>query len=184
MAISKSFKMHGHSVQWNGEEAATVRGLTPNDITKILLAEGEGVLGLFGLRDEIDLKGVDLKDTNAVADVLMEQGPNVLIRAASTMPLLIARIIGVAGDDDSDETVFQIATTWPLPLQFEILGQIARMTFVGPEGFRQFLGNVSTLMKSLGAITNVKNPSPRPGQEPESKVLDAGSLAFASSVPS
>lgn len=182
MAIKKSFAMHGAPVQWGGEEAATVRGLSPNDITDIVLAEGEGILELFGLRDSIDLKGVDLKDSEAVADVLMAQGPQALIQVAQKLPLLLARIIAVAADENNEDQIIEISKAWPLPLQFEALAVIARMTFMGPEGFRAFVGNVSTLLSSLSAITNVKTIPPRPTTEP--KVLDAGSQAFVNSVPS
>lgn len=159
MAINKSFGNTKTPVMWNGEEALSVRGLTPDDITKVLILEGENIADLFGTATAVDLSGVNTRDTEQLADWLMAKAPTLLMALANKSPTLLARILAVSameGEDDLEESAEYIRSNFTLPLQFEAAVRIAALTFAGPEGFRLFVGNVMALVETVAALTSVK----------------------------
>ena len=183
MAIKKKFSDITTPLMWNGDEVATIRGLTPDDITLILMAEGDGIAEVFGLADKLAEEGVNLKDTNEIADHVMAKGPKLMMELATRVPGLLARIIAVACNEPEEEAANEIRATWVLPLQFEALTLVAKLTFVGIDGFRLFLGNAQALAASVSAITNVKN-SRQNRQKTMSTELPDGAKEFLERVPS
>lgn len=160
MALNKALRLAKSAVEWNGEQAAEVRGLTPADVVSILTTEGDSVLGMFEAFEKIDLKGIDTKDTAAVADRLLSEGPAFLMGLAAKAPMLLARLIAVASleeGDDLDENSAFVHDNFSLPLQFECIRHVCIQTFAGPEGFRMFLGNVMALVGTVDALTSA-NP--------------------------
>lgn len=151
MGINKSLALATASVEWNGEEAAKVRGLSPADIGTIIAVHGEDIFEAFLSLDEFD--SLRVGSVEDVADKLMADGPKIIGKMSTAMPRLIAFVIACAADAKDDVESIE---PWPLPLQFDCLVQIARLTFVGPEGFRVFVGNVQALVASIGAMTNAK----------------------------
>jgi len=174
VSINKLFLNAKQKVLWNGQEAAEVRGLTPDDFANILVVDGETLDGALQAFDSLDLAGVNPRDSNSVADAVMSQGPKVLVAVANKAPGIIARIIAVAADDNTPEAIEAIRTGFPLPLQFEILRQISIQTFAGPEGFRLFVGNVAALVGTVGAMTSAKSMTRTPSPQPEVDHSDDG----------
>lgn len=155
MGINRALTAASHDVTWNGEQATTVRGLTPQDFSAILVAEGLTIAEFFTNSERVNLRGINLQDTDQVASALQSQGGPLLMSLASHAPSVLARIIAVASDEeDIEEATAHVAVNFSAPLQFECLAQIARMTFNGPEGFRLFVGNVMTLVQSVRAMTS------------------------------
>ena len=68
-----------------------------------------------------------------------------------TAPDLIAKLIAVACDDFAQWEL--VRSRFVLPLQLEILTEVARLTFVDEAGFRTFVGNV------MGLVANFKAPA-------------------------
>ena len=159
MAINRKITAN-RAVQWNGEEAARVRGLTPNDLAVILEREGSGLRAALDVLDDADLNTVDTSDANAVAGALIKVGPQVVVQLSQALPHFLATIIVVAADGD-DEDVQIVASEWPLALQFMALTEIAVLTFSGAEGFRDFLGNAYALVGLGKTLTGAdKNTGP------------------------
>ncbi len=173
MGINKNLIAAAASIEWAGVEAATVRGLTPQDFSAILVAEGLTIAEMFTESDVLDMSNLDMTNQAQIADRLMSQGGPLLMTLANHAPSLLARIIAVAADEEDIETATKyIAVNFSLPLQFECLAQIAYMTFNGPEGFRRFVGNVMVLVNTVQAMTSTDN-KPR---LIESTHSDAGSV--------
>ncbi|HEY1404749.1 MAG TPA: hypothetical protein VGB05_11515 [Pyrinomonadaceae bacterium] len=172
MAINRALRAVRTSIEWNGEKAADVRGLTPTDIAAALTSEGDKFDGILEAFDMLDLTA----GTDALADQAMQQAPMIVMKLAANAPRFIANLIAFAADDvDAVDDVM----LWPAPLQFEVLTEIARLTFAGPEKLHLFLGNVAALVDILSNITGkpaVKAPAvdrPTPPSE-EERVLPAG----------
>lgn len=156
MGINKSFATAQEKVMWGEEEAATVRGLTTTDLTNILIAEGKNIYALFEEFDSLrNTAGVDPRNTDQVADALMRNAPMLLAKIGEVAPTMLARVIAVAADDNTDEAMESILR-FPAPLQVDVLTRIARQTFIGPEGFRVFLGNVQALVAAFAGMTNAE----------------------------
>lgn len=161
MAINRNISA-AKAVMWNGDEAARVRGLTPNDIAVILDREGTNLRAVLDALDEVDLGGLDTKDADQVAGRLVTAAPGIVVHLSKTLPRFIAAVIAVAADGD-DEDIDHVTAEWPLALQFLALSEIAILTFSGAEGFRAFVGNVfalAGLAKTLtGANTGTAEPT-------------------------
>jgi hypothetical protein len=170
MGINRNTASLSKSVSWDGNEVAVVRGLTPSNIADILIQEGESLIDLFNAFEKLDTKGVDMKDNEAVATMIMEKAVPMLATLAKDAPRFLAAIIAVAAsskDDDVAADTDFIAENFSLPLQFECLKEIARMTFVGPDGFRLFLGNVSALASTVAAMTSAPGKTKSQKQIPD-----------------
>ena len=157
MGINRTITAARASVKWNGEEAAVVRGLTPADVSNILVMEGENLIALIKAFDTMDTGNVDFKNTEAVADMIMGKATPLLTSLANDAPRFLAAIIAVAArdkEDDLEELTSFVEENFTLALQFECLKDIARMTFIGPEGFRLFVGNVSALASTVAGMTS------------------------------
>lgn len=165
MGINKNIVSKEVAVVWGGGEVATIRALTPNAISTILVKEGQGLIDLFKAFEDMDFKNVDLNNTDAVAEMVMSRAPEFLMKVANDAPRFLATVIAVATGEE-DEVDF-VQKEFSFPLQFECLMQIASATFVGPEAFKAFLGNVAALASTVTAMTSApktKNPQ-RPTPE-------------------
>lgn len=151
MAINRKLTT-AKSVKWNGDEAARVRGLTPNDIALILEREGESLKTVLDVLDEVDLAGIGEGETDKLADRIMAAGPGIVVHLSKMLPRFLAAVIVVASDGDEDDIDY-VASDWPLALQFLALADIATLTFSGPEGFKAFVGNVLGLVGLAKTLT-------------------------------
>lgn len=162
MTVNIDFQVERKEVSWNGQQAAVVRGLTPHDILKIIAenpADADAVLGVF----ENDAKAAlsdDEQDADQVADVLQVTAKQSLGQIVGKAPDLLAKVIAAACDSP-DQWQF-IRDKFVLPLQFDLLQEVARLTFIDPPGFRRFVGNVMAL---IGAL--------KPTQRQDSEQIDS-----------
>lgn len=167
-------------VPWSGEVVASVRGLAPADITNLLVSVGEDLAGLFSLIEDLDKTKIDTKDATAAADQLMTIWPEIVSKVGVHTPDLLARLIATACDSPDDWEM--VRDSYPFPLQFEILAEMARLTFNSPEGFRRFVGNVLLLVDLSGTLTSGSKKRPRIAPGPQSS--GGGSTASSSASPS
>ena len=158
------------NVQWQGETVASVRGLSPADLTALLLAAGEEIGGLVKAAEEWDKLDLKLGDADALADQLLMKWPQMVKSIGTYVPDFLARVIAIACQDaDKWEMV---RDHYPFVLQFEILVETAKLTFNTPEAFKAFVGNVLLLVDLGGTLTSgsKKRPKTLPGPQPS----DAG----------
>jgi len=145
MSINLDFQIERKDITWNGVVACTVRGLTPHDILGII---AENPLQADQLFDKIEggLKDQVAEDTpeDEIANVLQKQAADSLRDVLTTMPDMVAKVIAVACD--SPDQWQHVRKNFVLPLQFDTVCEIARLTFVDPPGFRRFVGNVMSLV--------------------------------------
>lgn len=158
-------------VKWRGEVVCDVHGLSPADLTSILLAAGEELAGLVDVTQEIDKLGLTAKDgADVLADQLLAKWPQMVQSVGTYVPNFLARVIAIAaGDGDEWEMVKE---NYPFILQFEILVEIAKLTFDTPEAFKKFVGNVLLLVDLGGTLTNGSKQRPKTLPGPQSS--DAG----------
>lgn len=164
MGINKEIVSRKTQVMWNGDVAVTVKGLTPNDIARVLRYAGEDIAGVVGIADDLDgLKAsVSGQTGDAVAEILVKQVPRILESAGTHLPELLARLIAI-GAEDEDEWEF-VLKEFNVGLQFECLKAIADLSFNGPEGFRMFVGNALALLDT-GRTLSSATPPPVRGQK-------------------
>lgn len=171
--LSKTIKKRTAEVRWGDdyEVVATVRALDPKDIADILVEMGQDIGGVFQALDEVD----DLRtavarangDANVVADKIMESLPQALMAFRKHLPDIMAKIVATAADAPDDWEY--VRDNYDAMLQFLILGEICRVTFVTVEGFKVFAGNAAALVTTIGKITSAKNPqATRPVSSPSS----------------
>lgn len=153
-------------IRWQGEVVATVRGLSPADVTSILVSVGEDLAGLFNLAEDLDGMKLDVDNAEALADQLTQQWPKIVTSIGVHLPNLLAQLIARAADDaDAWEMV---RDHYSFVLQFDILAEIAKLTFNEPEGFRRFVGNVLLLVDLAGTLTSGSKKRPKTLVAPQS----------------
>lgn len=153
-------------ITWQGEVVASVRGLTPADVTAILVSVGEDLAGLFNLAEEVDGMKLELGNAEALADQLMSQWPKFVTAIGSHLPNVLAQLIANAADDaDAWEMV---RDHYSFVLQFEILAEVAKLTFNEPEAFRRFVGNALLLVDLGGTLTSGSKKRPKTHVAPPS----------------
>lgn len=142
------------------ELIAEVRGISPSDLTGILMDVGEDLGGMFDFVDEIDkMKTAKVDDPSALADQLMSDWPKIVQAIGTHMPNLLSKIIARAADEPDEWEM--VRDTYGFALQFEILVEIARLTFTSPEAFTRFVGNVLALVDLSGTLTSGNTRRPR-----------------------
>jgi hypothetical protein len=171
--LSKTVKKRTAQVYWGEENevVATVRALDPKDLADILVEMGQDIGGVFKALDEVD----DLRtavaraggDPNVVADKIMQSLPQALVAFRQHLPDIMAKIVATAADQPDDWEY--VRDNYDAMLQFLILGEICRVTFVTVDGFKVFVGNAAALVTTIGKITSAKDPKAiRPGSSPSS----------------
>ena len=158
------------NVQWQGETVASVRGLSPADLTALLLAAGEEIGGLVKAAEEWDKLDLKMGDADALADQLLAKWPQMVQSIGTYVPDFLARLIAISCQDaDKWEMV---RDHYPFVLQFEILVEAAKLTFNTPEAFKTFVGNVLLLVDLGGTLTSGSKKRPKTLPGPQSS--DAG----------
>ena len=146
-------------IKWQGEVVASVRGLTPADVTGILVSVGEDLAGLFSLAEEVDGMKLELADAPALADQLLTQWPKIVAAVGEHMPNVLSQLIARAADAPDEWEM--VRDNYSFVLQFEILAEIAKLTFNEPEAFRRFVGNVLLLVDLAGTLTSGSKKRPK-----------------------
>lgn len=157
-----------HDITWQGEVVATVRGLSPADVTAILVDVGEDIAALFNVQEELEQVKLQTKDASVLADQLLAQWPKIFVAISSHFPNVMAKLIARAADADDKDTWMMVRDEYSVVLQMDILAEIARLTFNDPEGFRRFVGNVLALVDLTGTLTSKNKKRPLTRAEPPS----------------
>lgn len=132
----------------------TIRAIVPQDIA-LLLTTFEGSFSeMFKGVESLDLKSLEVKDSNKLADQLIERGPKFLMALAQNVPNLLARLIAIAADDDAEDVIDAIQAGMPMPVQFAYVTRLCELSFLNVRGFSEFVGNVSALIKTAEALTS------------------------------
>lgn len=146
-------------IKWQGEVVASVRGLTPADVTAILVSVGEDLAGLFSLAEEVDGMKLEIENAEALANQLLTQWPKFITAVGTHMPNVLAQLIANAAD--APEEWEMVRDHYSFVLQFEILAEIAKLTFNEPEAFRRFVGNALLLVDLGGTLTSGSKKRPK-----------------------
>jgi hypothetical protein len=145
MALNKEFFAPKTEIKHGDVVLCDVRGLTADDIARIVTesaADVETMLTLFEQNDT--LKGISQDDPESVALALQSNGKNLFTALITKVPELVARVIAIAADDPEDWK--HVQKNFPLPAQLNALTEAARLTFVDGNGFKAFVGNVMALL--------------------------------------
>ena len=150
--------------KWQREVVASVRGLSPADVAALLVSVGEDLAGLFSIAEEVDGMKLDVQNAEKLADQLMQSWPKIITSVGVHLPNLMAQLIARAADAPDEWEM--VRDHYSFVLQFDILAEIAKLTFNEPEGFRRFVGNVLLLVDLAGTLTSgsKKRPKTRPGR--------------------
>lgn len=146
MSINQNYQVERKTVEWNGQVAGEVRGLTPHDIMTVIAENPQEADMVLSIIEEEGSLNADASDDDVAAS-LEDAAKASFGKIVAKVPNIVAKLIAVACDSP-DQWEF-VRDKFVLPLQFDMLQDIARLTFVDPPGFRRFLGNVMAL---VGAI--------------------------------
>ena len=107
---------------------------------------------------------LDVQNAEKLADQLMQSWPKIIPSVGVHLPNLMAQLIARAADAPDEWEM--VRDHYSFVLQFDILAEIAKLTFNEPEGFRRFVGNVLLLVDLAGTLTSgsKKRPKTRPGR--------------------
>lgn len=148
--INRDFFIEQHDVVWADKNAATVRGITPDDISRLLSSESANVEKIFNTMEgefsDDEAAAIDPSDNAAVSAILKARAKPVVGKLLMQFPDLIAKVIATCCDDPDTWAAIK---QWPAPLQMECLTHIARLTFVDAAGFQTFVGNVLALAQTM-----------------------------------
>jgi hypothetical protein len=130
------------------EELCTVRGITPDDIAFIVCEHAEEVEKVMKTLEDSPAIGeaVAAGETSTAVEALT---PSLLNSLIQSVPSLAAKIIAVAADEPS--MWGHVQKNFVLPIQFNVLTEIAKLTFIDKNGFKEFLGNVMALLGNVKA---------------------------------
>ena len=156
MGINTDFFTQRKAVMWGDVEACTVRGITPNDIAKVMAENASEVESIMeSVQKEKVLSSLD---PSQVHDIDLNAESEKIFKHIITMvPNLAAKIIAIAADDADNWEV--VRDKFVLPLQFEALTVIAQLTFIDGNGFKKFLGNVLALAGSVNGQRQIGQPA-------------------------
>lgn len=161
MAINKDFFVARTPVEWNGKVVCDVRGLTPNDITQAMVENASDMEVLMETFEKDSILGkVDVRNDAELSAALADNTTRMFTTLMSSVPDLAAKLIALASDD-ADSWKF-VRDNFVMPLQFNILTEVAKLTFVDTNGFKAFLGNVMALIGNVTgqrAMTTETSPS-------------------------
>jgi hypothetical protein len=155
MSINTDFYVPKAKVSHDGKEACEVRGLTPEDIAQIVNEHADDVGKVMSALEKDS--GAALGE-GGVADALEALSPAAFNNMLMSVPALAAKIIAIAADEPS--MWGHVQKNFVMPLQFNILVEIARLTFIDKNGFKEFLGNAMALVASTGTTMRHQEPAP------------------------
>ena len=159
MSLNLDFQVERKKVEWNGQFVAEVRGLTPHDIMRVIAenpAEADEILESLQSKTRGHMADAGLSD-EGVADALMGDAKDSFGKLVAKCPDFVAKVIAVACDSPDQWEI--VRDRFVLPLQFDLLQEIARLTFVDPPGFRRFVGNVMALIGALNPRVDQREPT-------------------------
>jgi hypothetical protein len=148
MSINTEFYTPVKAITWQDQAVCEVRGITPHDLSQIMsehAADVETLLTIF--EGDNATKGIDPTDEAAILAAVKEHQGRLFSTIMLAVPALVAKLIAVACDAPDAWT--EIRNKYPLPLQFEIVTEVAKLTFVDSNGFKAFVGNVMALAGNL-----------------------------------
>lgn len=157
MAFNRGVYQQTKEIKHGDAVIATVRAINPNDISRLVTeasADLEQLVGIF--EDDASIRGLDLKDGAAVDAAVATHSSRLIVLAIQRVPMLVAKVLAIACD--APEAEAEIGAL-PLPVQTEMLHEIAVLTFVDGEGFRKFLGNAMALARFGSANRTSANDS-------------------------
>ena len=174
MSINKDFFTESTTIQWNGKDVCTVRGLTSDDISQLLASELDNAEAIVEAIQTKSLGGqeVDFRNSAQVASVIEDNAKNVALNLLKVAPDLIARLIAISADEP--DAWQDIKKRFVLPLQVNILCKIAELTFVDGATFRELVGNVVGL---VGSFKTTSPAAPHNGDARGSKTSGRKSLS-------
>lgn len=142
MALS-DYKIPRTEVPLDAANTVSVRGLNLEDVAFLVQVHKNDIDAVIeAIKGNIE-KGSTPED---VAAAVESKGTDVLTSVIQQSPLLVANIISTASDEpDAWETAVKL----PVPVQIEILLNVAKLTFNDIDGFKKFVGNVSAVMQSV-----------------------------------
>ena len=164
-------------VKWNGEVVAAVHSLSPADIAGLLATVGDDIGALFDVSEEVDRMKLLGDKPEELADRLMGEWPKIVAIVGKHFPDFVAHLIAIAAKQPEDWKM--VRDDYSFVLQFEILVEIAKLTFVTPEAFGRFVGNVLALVDLSGTLTSGVKKQPARNIAPPSS--DVGSTTSSRS---
>jgi hypothetical protein len=147
------------SVQYNGQDIP-LRGINANDIKIILVRNRQSINLLFNLAER---KGV-----GAAEDLTEDRLKDIAGTAITELPVLVSTVIAQVSDDIDHAALVE---RLPVPVQFDCLRKIARMTFTDATNFGQFLGNVRAAAEAINTL------SPKDESQSGAQLQSGGLLA-------
>jgi hypothetical protein len=150
MSLNTNFYIQKKPIVWQGQDVCEVRGITPNDLAQAMTenaADMEAVVLL--LEKDKDLANTGDMGPDAIQAMIESNTKRLFTSVLTSAPNLVAKLIAIACDSP-DQWEF-VKANYVLPLQFEIIREVAMLTFVDGEGFKAFLGNVMALAGNVGA---------------------------------
>lgn len=158
MSINKEFYAPREEIKRGDVVLCTIRGLTPDDIAQAMVENSADMkLLIETLEGDKSLASIDLKDQERVMEALTDNSGKLFTTLISSVPNLAAKLIAISADDPS--AADYVKREYVMPLQFDILTKIARMTFVNEGGFKEFLGNAMALFGSRNEQRLDQTPS-------------------------
>lgn len=164
MSINTDFYTERSKITWGDQVVCEVRGLTPNDLAQAM-AENAGDMETLirMIEGNKDFTAVDNDDPVAIQMVIDKNKQQLFTSVISTVPNLVAKLIALACDSPDQWQL--VKEKYVLPLQFDIVREIAVLTFVDGEGFNKFLGNVMALAGNVQGGQRETVTLPRPELE-------------------
>ena len=144
MSININFYTEKTKIEWQGQEVCEIRGLTPNDLAQAMAENAGDMETLIRMVEgNKDFSGVESDNPEAVQAVIAKNNQKLFTSVIASVPNLVAKLIALACDSPDQWAL--VKEKYVLPLQFDIVREIAVLTFVDNEGFNKFLGNVMAL---------------------------------------
>lgn len=151
MGINKDFRLPRRQIKWDGQDVCEVHGLAPADLAVVMrenAGDMERIVESWSKDKALASIADDPTASEEIAEKITQNSAVLFGSLINLVPDLAAKLIALAADDaDMWE---HVRDNYVVPLQFDILCEIAQMTFVNQDGFKKFLGNVLALAGNVG----------------------------------
>jgi hypothetical protein len=160
----KDFYVPKKKVEFDGKLVCEVRGITPDDIARIVSQNAKDMDKLVEMfaKDKAFAK-INPADAASLASVVDDNSSAMFGQVILQVPDLVARLIAVASDEDDAETIEHIKKNLPILIQFDAVVAIAEATFINKDVFKDFVGKVMALVGNGGGQRLKAVPSRRAG---------------------
>lgn len=128
-----------------GKSEFTVRGLSTEDVARIIPRFGAEVSVLFGGL----LSGKDINPSTL---------PTLLQTVVTEAPELVAAIISFAADEPNDKGM-EVARRLPLPVQVDALTAIYENTFTTEGDLEKFVGVIARIVGAAAGMVDTMTPA-------------------------